>query len=63
MHARYVLRNSKSHLKQKIIMKKNEMKIYQTPEVEIMALKMECVLCQSQQGTEDVEEGWGVELV
>lgn len=44
-------------------MKKNEMKIYQTPEVEIMALKMECVLCQSQQGTEDVEEGWGVELV
>ena len=43
-------------------MKKNEMKIYQTPEVEILDLKMEGVLCESQQGTEDVEEGWGVEL-
>lgn len=45
-------------------MKKNEMKIYQTPEVAILDLKLEGVLCASdpQSGTEDVEEGWGVEL-
>lgn len=43
-------------------MKKNQMKIYQTPEVDILDLKFEGVLCGSNPGTEDVEEGWGVEL-
>jgi hypothetical protein len=45
-------------------MKKNETNIYQAPEVEILNLKIEGLLCQSlYKGTEGVEEGWGVDLV
>lgn len=43
-------------------MKNNEMNIYQTPQMEILNLKMEGMLCMSLQGTEDVNEGWYVEL-
>ena len=38
------------------------MNIYQTPQMEILNLKMEGILCMSLQGTEDVNEGWSVEL-
>lgn len=59
-----MLRNSKSNIIQVTIMKKNEMNIYQAPEVEILNLKIEGLLCQSlDKGTEDVEEGWGIELM
>jgi hypothetical protein len=45
-------------------MKKNEMNIYQAPEVEVLNLNIEGLLCQSlDKGTEDVEEGWGIELM
>ena len=43
-------------------MKKNEMNIYQAPEAEVLMLKVEGLLCLSLRDTEDVDEGWYVEL-
>lgn len=38
------------------------MNIYQAPEAEVLMLKVEGLLCLSLEGTEDVNEGWNVEL-
>ena len=43
-------------------MKKNEMNIYQAPEAVVLMLTVEGLLCLSLQGTEDVNEGWNIEL-